>query len=296
MLPWRIVEAREVREQESVSVLGCRSVYAEAQDRGAQAEQRGGGRLGEPCPSVHQHHVIAARPLVARQGDQSAYAFKVRMTEAGVVDEAAAELRDDGPRSFAGGAAERGQDIHGATPPGQLRLAHASLDQLAFGIRTQARFHQPVENAELRQVLLRQQQSADAGGFQVEIHHQHIAPALGLVRCENRHGTGPADTALDAVKCQNRRDAGKRSVPANGPILAHDTPVDDGNPPPFGIGARGCDVDLLLHSEIVSERRIEQVAGDSDRRDRRVASQGMSAFGIEASHRSRHRPEPGAGT
>ena len=197
VLPWRIVEAREVREQEPVSVLGYRSVYAEAQDRGAQAEQRGGGRLGEPCPSVHQYHVIVARPLVARQSDQSAHAFKVRMTGAGVVDEAAAELWDDGPRSFAGGAAERGQDIHGATSPGQLRLAHASLDQLAFGIRTQARLHQPVEYAKVRQVLPRQQQSANAGGFQVEIHHQHIAPALGLVRCENRHGTGSADTALD---------------------------------------------------------------------------------------------------
>ena len=160
-----------------------------------------------------------------------------------------------------------------------MRLAHASLDQLAFGIRTQARFHQPVEYAKLRQVLLRQQQSADAGGFQVEIHHQHIAPALGLVRCENRHGTG-----LDAVKRQNRRDAGKRRPPAGSPILANDAPVDDGNPPPFGIGARGCNVDLLLHSEIVSERRIEQVAGDSDRRDRRVASQGMSGFGIKASY------------
>lgn len=179
-----------------------------------QAEQRRGGRLGEPCAGVYQHYVIGARALAARQVDQSAYAFKVRLTEAGVVDEAAAELRDDGPRSFTGGVAQRRQHIHGAAPPGQLRLAHASLDQLAFGIRAQARFHQPVEHAKLRQVLVRQQQSAEAGSFHVEIHDQHVAPALGLVRCENRYGTGPADTALDAVKRQNRRDAGKRHPPA----------------------------------------------------------------------------------
>ena len=165
-----------------------------------------------------------------------------------------------------------------------MRLTHASLDQLAFGIRTQARLHQPVENAKLRQVLPRQQQSADARSFQIEIHDQHVAPALGLVRCENGYGTGPADTTLDAVKRQNRRDAGKWRPPAGSPILAHDTPVDDGNPPPCGIGTRGCDVDLLLHGDIVSERRIEQVVGDSDRRDRRVAPQDISGFGVEASH------------
>ena len=194
-----------------------------------------------------------ARPLVARQVDQSAYAFKVRLTETRVVDEAAAELRDDGPRSFTGGAAERRHYIHGAAPPGQLRLTHASLDQLAFGIRTQARFYQPVENAKLWQVLPRQQQSADARSFQIEVHNQYVTPALGLVRCENRYGTGPADTTLDAVKRQNWRDAGKWRPPAGSPILAHDTPVDDGNPPPFGIGTWGCDVDLLLHGDIVSE-------------------------------------------
>ena len=49
------------------------------------------------------------------------------------------------------------------------------------------------------------------------------------------------------------------------------------------IGARGCDIHLLLHGEIVSERRIEQVAGDSDGRDCRVATQGMFGFGIKAS-------------
>ena len=82
------------------------------------------------------------------------------------------------------------------TPPGQLRLAHALPDQLAFGVGTQARLHQPVEYAELRQVFPSQQQGADPRGFQVEIHHQHVASALGLVRGENRHGTGPSDTAL----------------------------------------------------------------------------------------------------
>ena len=60
--------------------------------------------------------------------------------------------------------------------------------------------------------------------------------------------------------------------------------VYDGDPPPFGIVARGCDVDQFLHREVVSERWIEQVGGGRDGRDRRVASQSMPGFSIEASH------------
>ena len=112
------------------------------------------------------------------------------------------------------------------------------------------------------------------GASRVEIHDQHVAPALGLVRRENRHGTGPADAALDTVKRQNRRDAGKWRPPAGSPILAHDTPVDDGNPPPCGIGTWG-----LRRRPVPARRYRQRVTDRAGRQRRRPPGQWRSSPG-----------------